>query len=104
MNEMLEQCRAMVEAMTGGDASSWMAGMMPMGGGMGIGMFLAELLWIALLVAIGVVVALFILRGRHPRIGAVAREVLDSRYARGEIDRDAYLRMRTDLADRAPTG
>jgi len=92
----------MMEAGTGGDASSWMAGMMPMGGGMG--MFFVGLLSVALLVTIGVVFGWVIVRGRHPRIGADAREVLDSRYARGEIDRDAYLRMRTDLADRAPTG
>jgi putative membrane protein len=101
MNEMLDQCRAMMEAMTGGDASSWMASMMPMGGGMG--MFFVDLLSVALVVAIGVVVAWLMFRGRHPRVGADAREVLDTRYARGEVDRDAYLRMRTDLADRAPT-
>jgi putative membrane protein len=102
MNEMLEHCRAMMETMTGGDATSWMASMMPMGGG--IGMLFGGLLSVALLVAIGVMLGLLIVRGRHPRAGADAREVLDSRYARGEIDRDAYLRMRTDLADRASTG
>jgi putative membrane protein len=102
MNEMLEQCRAMMEAMTGGEATSWMASMMPMAGGMG--MFFVSLLWITLLVAIGVVSGWVIVRGRHPGAGADAREVLDSRYARGEIDRDAYLRMRTDLADSAPIG
>ena len=92
----------MMEAMTGGDATSWMASMMPMGGGMG--MFFVGLLWVAMLVAIAVLLVPLLVRGRHPRVGADAREVLDSRYARGEIDRDGYLRMRTDLADRAPTG
>ncbi len=91
-----------MEAMTGGDATSWMAGVMPMGGGMGT--FFVGLLWVALLVAIGVGLGLLIVRGRHPRTGADAREILDSRYARGDIDRDAYVRMRTDLADGAPTG
>lgn len=92
----------MMQAMTGGDATSWVAGMMPMGGG--TGMFFIGLLWMTLLVAIGVVIGWLIIRGRHPRTGAGAHEILDSRYARGEIDRDAYLRMRSDLADGSPTG
>ncbi len=33
--------------------------------------------------------------GEHPR------EILDARYARGEIDRDAYLQARRDLGDPA---
>ncbi len=92
----------MMEAMIGGDGTSPMAGMMSMGGGMG--MSFIGLLWPAQLIAIGGVLGWLIVRGRHPRTGAGARETLDSRYARGEIERDDYLRMRGDLADRSPTG
>lgn len=92
----------MMQAMTGGDATSSMAGMMPMGGGMG--MSFIGLLWLAQLIAIGGVLGGLIVRGRHPGTGAGARETLDGRYARGEIDRDDYLRLRSDLADRSPTG
>ena len=92
----------MMQAMTGGDATSWMASMMPMGGGMG--MLFVDLLSVELLVVIGVVIAWLMFRGHHPRVGADARAALDSRYARGEIDRDAYLPTRTDLAHGAPTG
>jgi len=99
---MLEQCRTMMEAMIGANGTSWMAGMMPMGGSMGIGAIFVGLIWMALPIAIGVVIGWLILRGRHREIGADAQEILDSRYARGEVDRDAYLRMRSDLADRAP--
>jgi putative membrane protein len=99
---MLERCRAMMEANTAGDAASWMAGMMPMGGGMS--MFFISLLWLAFLIAIGVVVGRLIVRVRQNPPGAGAHEILDIRYARGEIDRDAYLRMRTDLPDRPPAG
>lgn len=92
----------MMEAMTGSDTTSWMAGMMPMGGGMG--MFFIGQLWLAQLIAIGGVLGWLMVRGRHPRTRVGAREILDSRYARGEIDRDDYLRMQSDLADRSPTG
>lgn len=92
----------MMEAMIGGDGTSPMAGMRPMGGGMG--MSFIGLLWLAQLIAIGGVLGWLIVRGRHPWTGAGARETLDSRYARGEIDRDDYLRMRSDLADGSPAG
>lgn len=67
-------------------------------------MFFVDLLRMTLLVAIGVLIVWLIVRGRHPRAAVDAREILDSRYARGELDRDAYLRIRTELTDSAPIG
>lgn len=90
----------MMEAMIGGDGTSSMAGMMSMGGGMSF----IGLPWLAQLIAIGGILGWLLVRGRHPPTGVGAREILDARYARGEIDRDDYLRMQSDLADRSPTG
>lgn len=43
------------------------------------------------------------LHGQGRRTGAdAAPQVLDLRYARGELDRETYLRMRGDLTDQAP--
>lgn len=36
-----------------------------------------------------------------PGAGASARDIIDMRYARGEIDRDEYVRARRDLGDPA---
>ncbi len=103
MNEMLEHCRAMMDAMGGsmhsGDSTA-MSGMMSMGGLMGPGMWLFGLLLVALVAALALAIG-WLLFGRSRRsVDADARHVLDRRYARGELDRDAYLRMRSDLADR----
>lgn len=102
MNEMLEQCRAMMDAMSGfmgTSHSTGMSGMMPMGGVMGPSIWLFGLLSVALLAAVGVGVGwLLFARSRH-RGDTDARHLLDSRYVRGELDRDTYLRMRSDLAD-----
>lgn len=64
------------------------------------------LLWIALLaVLIGVIWRVAGARGGPfavggaPPAGRSAEETLNERYARGEIDRDTYLRMRDDLRD-----
>ena len=70
---------------------------------MGLGwgaMLIMALFWIALIALVAWAVYR-IARGRG-WIGASDRpatpeEVLDERYARGEIDRDEYLRMRDDL-------
>lgn len=96
---MLEQCRAMMEAMWGGGASSSMGGMMPMGSAM----LLVALAWIALLVAVGLAIGWLVLRRRPRQAGSEARDALDVRYARGELDRDTYLHMRSDLTDPART-
>lgn len=95
MSQMFEQCQALMLSMMSG-AGSWMSGMMPMGGGM-----VLAFVSLALLVGSGIAIVWLILGGRGRHINADARHVLDVRYARGELDRDAYLRMRSDLADRA---
>jgi uncharacterized membrane protein len=97
MSEMFEQCRALMETMMSG-AGSWMGGRMPLGGGM----VLIGLVWLTLLTASGIVIAWLILRGRGRHNTNDARQVLDVRYARGELDREAYLGMRADLTDDAP--
>jgi putative membrane protein len=96
MDEMIEQCLAMMEAMTNGDAMGSMSGMMPMGGGMGVGM-LMTLGWIAGLVAIGIVIVRLLVPNRPRAAEVEARQTLDARYARGELDRESYLRIRDDL-------
>jgi uncharacterized membrane protein len=96
---MLEQCRAMMEAMLEGGASSWMSGMMPMGSAM----LLVALAWVALLVGVGLAIGWLVFRRRPRRAGSEARGALDVRYARGELDRDTYLEMRSDLTDQART-
>jgi putative membrane protein len=97
MTEMFEQCQAMMETMMSG-AGSWMGGMMPMGGGL----MLVGLVWLALLVAAGAAIVWLTLRGRGRQTDPKARQVLDVRYARGELDREMYLRMRADVTDHAP--
>lgn len=84
--------------MRSGDATG-MSGMMSMDGMMGPGMWVFGLLSVALVVAVGVGIG-WLLFGRGRRTGQTgARHLLDSRYARGELDRDTYLRMRGDLVD-----
>jgi uncharacterized membrane protein len=100
MSEMLEQCRAMMEAMMSGVGSS-MGGMMPMGGGMDFAMVLVSLAWLVLL-AVAVAVAWLILHGRGRPAEPDSRRILDVRYARGELDRETFLVMRADLKDSAP--
>lgn len=73
-----------------------------MGFGMGIGVLLVALFWVALIVlAIWLVKALFPGAGppslppggRSPS----AREILDRRYASGELSREQYELMKRDL-------
>lgn len=77
--------------------------MMGMGFGLGgWGVLLMVLLWGGLIaLAIGLVWALFPRAGG--RVAAAhepgAREILDRRYARGEIDREQYDLMKETLAD-----
>lgn len=61
--------------------------------GMGLGMILVWAIPIIL-------VALLIhskIRGRDGKTGKSALEILETRYARGEIERDEYLKRRADL-------
>jgi len=57
-------------------------------GGMGFGMIV---FWILLLVVLVVVL------GKRNRVRPSARELLDERYARGDIDREEYEKRRADL-------
>jgi len=79
-------------------AGSWMGGMMPMGGGM----MIIGLAWLVLLLAVGAAIVWLIVRGRGRQTDRDARQVLDVRYAGGELDRETYLRRRDDLAGHAP--
>lgn len=72
-----------------------------MGLGMGFGV-LFFFFFTALLIIGGVwlVKSLFVAGGSvQPRVGdgSTPRQILDGRYARGEIDRETYERMRRDL-------
>ena len=71
------------------------------GGMAGPWMFLPALFW--LLVLVGIVFLVYALVRRQP-VGAGPSEdplrALAARYARGEIDREQYLRVREDLEGR----
>jgi putative membrane protein len=82
-----------------GDMGGWMMN------GMGVYGVVWLLVSLALLVLIIVAVVWLIarLRGDSTATGARgsrARDELDARYARGEVDRDTYLQMRRDLDGR----
>lgn len=96
VSEMFEQCRALMESMMSG-AGSWMGGMMPMGGWM----MPVTLVWLAVLVVAGAAIAWLVLRGRGAETKPDARQILDVRYARGELDRETYLSMRADVTNHA---
>ena len=78
--------------------------MMGMGMGFGVfGLLLMILFWGGLIVgAIWLVSALFPGSSRRPTSGAdhphSPREILDTRYARGEITREQYELMKQDLS------
>jgi len=61
--------------------------------GMGWAMMLGWFLPLLLLVLLG----LYVVRGRGDKPGRTALDILDERYARGEIDRDEFLKRRADL-------
>lgn len=82
----------MMHGMMDGTMPGWMAG----------GMWVALLLWALLLVALialAVAGTVKLLRGAAPPRERLAREELDLRYARGQLDRDEYLQRRADLGD-----
>ena len=70
------------------------------GMGWGGGMVLGPLLTIALVVLLIVLIVPFVRSlgsgGAGPRT-PTARDILDERYSRGEIDREEYLRRRHDI-------
>ena len=70
-------------------------------GGWGGWMIVHAMFWVVLL-ALLVVVTLAIARGRRrgSRESATALDLLNERYARGEIDRDEYLQRKKDILER----
>jgi len=62
--------------------------------GMGFGMVLV---WVIPIVLVVLLIRFLLIRDRFVKSGKNAREILDERYARGEIDRDEYLKRRADL-------
>jgi len=76
-------------------------------GGMGAMMGIGTLYMVVSLVVVAVVVMLLFRwmgapwSGTHPPPGKTPMEILRERYARGEIDRETFERMRRDLEERA---
>ena len=76
----------------------WNEAMHPMGwAGHGLGLFLMILFWVVVVVA-----AVYLLRGvlgdgRGSGPGETALEVLERRYAEGDIDEQEFQRKRADL-------
>jgi putative membrane protein len=104
MDEAARHCAAMMEAMHGTHGAAdgeWGAGgMMGM-----IGMLAFGLLWLVIIVVLAALLifaGIWLVRrgqpaGAGPTAAPPARETLDRRYAAGELDRETYLRMRSDL-------
>jgi putative membrane protein len=69
------------------------------GMGWGGGMLLGPILTIGLVILLIALIVPFVrsIGGGEPRTPS-ARAILDERYARGEIDREEYLRRRQDIA------
>jgi putative membrane protein len=107
MDEAARHCAAMMEAMHGaqGAAAGDWGGMMGGMGGMGdMGSMLAfGLLWLLIIAAFAallIVGAIWLWRRGQPAPTPAApspRETLDRRYAAGEVERETYLQMRSDL-------
>ncbi len=95
---MVEQCWEMMRMMGGSMMSGTMGGMMG-AGMMGAGMMMLGmlLLWTLLIVALVLVLQRF-MTGRGSRATSLAtQEILQQRYARGELDREEYERYLADL-------
>jgi putative membrane protein len=56
------------------------------------------IVWLAVLVAIVVGLVRWLGSGDTGRLRRTAREILDERYARGEIDREEYLKRKQDIS------
>jgi putative membrane protein len=65
----------------------------------------SSVFWIVVVI---LVIAAFSRGGRHPAgpfwRGSAALDILEQRYARGEIGRDEYLQKKQDLLNRGPGG
>lgn len=57
------------------------------------------MLFMTMLIVAGIVIAVLLLRGKTgiPPSSSGARQILDERYAKGEIDRQQYEQMKKDL-------
>lgn len=80
----------------------------PYGGGWGMGLFMlfGGVFWIMILV-LGAFAVAWLVRSGHPaRIerGAAGLDILEERYARGEIGRDEYLQKKRDILGRGAAG
>lgn len=81
-----------------GYGDGWMQG-----GGYWLGMGLHGVFWLLLIAAIVVGIVWMVRAGSRPSEnapragGSSARQILDERYARGEIDREEYQARRKDL-------
>lgn len=78
--------------------------MMGMGVGFGLVGLLMLVFWGGLILLVVLALrGLFTSGGAHPAAGpsvaSNARQILDERYARGEIDREKYEEMRSDLRE-----
>jgi len=72
-----------------------------MGFGMGLGMLFMVVFWIILIAGAVWLVGILFKTGRPPddnNRSQTAREILDQRYARGEITREQYELMKKDLS------
>jgi putative membrane protein len=106
MDEAGRHCAAMMGAMhelhRTPDGLFGASGMMPMGG-MG-GMLVFGLLWLIVLAALATLLlvgAISLWRRRQPAATSAptpsAQEILDRRYAAGELDRETYVQIRSDI-------
>lgn len=65
--------------------------------GWGMGWFMLHGIGSLILVAVLVVAVVYLVRGGSVGRHSSALDVLEERYARGEIDRDEYLQKKADL-------
>ena len=77
-------------------------GMMGMGQGMGwFGMIIMAAFWIAIIVGIVILIRWLVIStrpdGQRTTAGNSALEILKTRYARGEIDKEEFEEKKTDL-------
>jgi putative membrane protein len=94
---MMDYCQQMMNGMLGSGLSGggMMNGMMGMGGPMMLAMLL---FWTMLIVAL-VLLVHWLWTGRAAfAMNATARDILDQRYARGELDPEEYQRRRAELS------
>lgn len=107
-DDAVRHCAAMMDAMHGphgGADGEWaVGGMMSLGGMGGMGsMLVVGLLWLLIIAALAALLiwgGIWQWRRWQPRTGAAtpsAREALDRRFAAGELNREAYLQIRSDL-------